>query len=476
MPVTVNLTEDTVQRLAPDDSALKAARGLKSKFKNLGISADGTWLLGECQGSGSKPYEVSVDLSVEAAPLGRCTCPSRKLPCKHSLGLMLLYGQTPEKFGEREPAEELLAKREKQSKRVQKADSEPAGPRKVNKAAQAKKATAQREGLDLLEKLLVDLVAAGQWFEPSHLDRLEQQSRQMNDAYLPGATVLLRRLILVGRQTEIAEEERLALGSEALGRLWATVQKGRNYLDGQLAGDEVQAEADAVIEEVLGRAWQLAELREKGYIRQNLHLLELAYERAEDEARQERIETSYLLELQDGSIMQAIAYRPFKGLTRIAGQASYAQPLKVAEAAVYPGFINRRVRWEVAAEQPQTLEPAHFAAAYARAAPAFDAAFDAFRKQLKHALAPREAVVLLRCRTIGRVGDRVVLEDAKGGRLEARDRGPDQAHTRNLLRAAGMLRNDTAVLARVFVLPASNTLVAQPLAALRPECHLRLGL
>ena len=65
-----------------------------------------------------------------------------------------------------------------------------------------------------------------------------------------------------------------------------------------------------------------------------------------DEARQQRVEISHLLELTDGSVYQAITYRPFKGMKQIAEQPSYLQPLQIAEAAVYPGFLNRRVRWE----------------------------------------------------------------------------------------------------------------------------------
>src|SRR5207249_3798806 len=121
-------------------------------------------------------------------------------------------------------------------------------------------------------------------------------------------------------------------------------------------------------------------------------------ERTDDEARQERVETSHLVELSDGTIYQAIAYRPFRGMDKIPGQASYLEPLALAEAAVYPGFLNRRIRWEKGVEQTQPLEARHRAAAYAVAAVEFDPVIGSFKQQLKHALAPREAVVWLRCK------------------------------------------------------------------------------
>lgn len=46
----------------------------------------GVW--GLCQGSGATAYRTAVDLD---GPAWSCTCPSRKLPCKHALGLLLLW-------------------------------------------------------------------------------------------------------------------------------------------------------------------------------------------------------------------------------------------------------------------------------------------------------------------------------------------------------------------------------------------------
>jgi hypothetical protein len=384
---------------------------------------------------------------------------------------MLAYVGDPAAFAERETPAELSAKREKQAQRTQKKAEEVKAPRAVNKAAQAKKAAAQREGLDLLEKLLLDLVSAGGWFEAARLERLERQARQLNDAYLPGAALGLRRLAAAAR-LDGPDERRQEAGADQLARLWALVQKGRAYLDGKVEG-EAASEADAVLEELLGHAWQLAELRDRGHVRTNLNLLELAYERVEDQARQERVETSYLLDLNEGTIYRAVTYRPFKGLDRIPGQPSYAQPLRLSEAAVYPGFLNRRVRWDKGAEQTEPLRPVHLQAAYALASPVFDGPLAAYRQQRKNPLAADEAVFLLRCQKVGRVGERVVLQDAKGARLEAESPAGSPGNAANLLRAAGMVR-EPAVLVR-FGAAAPARVVVRPLAVLTETVHLRLG-
>lgn len=84
---------DQVLSLAPDASAQRAARALAgaTSWSEVGLSSeDGVppTVWGLCQGSGHQPYQTCVDLT---EPAYRCTCPSRKLPCKHTLGLLLRW-------------------------------------------------------------------------------------------------------------------------------------------------------------------------------------------------------------------------------------------------------------------------------------------------------------------------------------------------------------------------------------------------
>ncbi|SEK78667.1 SWIM zinc finger [Roseateles sp. YR242] len=91
----MSLTMEGVLALAPDESSAKAARGLTSpaKWPLLGANDAAAW--GECQGSGAKPYQTQVDLS---GPAFKCSCPSRKFPCKHGLALLLLRAQNAASF------------------------------------------------------------------------------------------------------------------------------------------------------------------------------------------------------------------------------------------------------------------------------------------------------------------------------------------------------------------------------------------
>ena len=480
MPLNVPITEDMVRRLAPDDATWTKAEEIATSDRLLqpGVSADGTWLVADAKGSGKEPYHVSADFVDPNSPVLRSNSPSRQTPDKYGLALLLKYARQPDAFGPREPGDDLLAKREKKVAAEERKKFGPGAPRREKKSAADKQIAAQRDGLEVLDRLLVDLVGGGHWFEEGRVEKLERQAKSLGDAHLPAATHSLRKLLLLAKQKGIGDEDRQFLGAELIAQLWAIVQRGRAYLEGRLPPGETEAEADALIEDVLGRPWQSSELKDKGYWRAGLTLFELAYERTDDDSRQQRIEISNLIDLNSGEILQAIAYRPYKGLNPIPEQPSYTTPLTVAEAAIYPGFITRRVEWEKGAETIGRPSPAALDKAYGLAKTDFAAVVQQFREQLRHPLAPHDADFLIRAEHIGKIGDRqVVLEDATGNRIEAADRRKDYSNVGNLVRAAAMLgRERPAVLVRLFVQPVTNAIVALPLAALTPKHHLRLGL
>ncbi len=86
-----------IEQSAPDQNSLKAASKLRAaqKWPLLARNEDGTLVWGECQGSGATPYRVVGDLK----DLGsKCSCPSRKFPCKHALALFWVFHDRAEAF------------------------------------------------------------------------------------------------------------------------------------------------------------------------------------------------------------------------------------------------------------------------------------------------------------------------------------------------------------------------------------------
>jgi uncharacterized Zn finger protein len=127
----MSLSLEQVLALAPDASAAAAGKklGTPAPWQNLGGNDDAYW--GECKGSAL--YQVRVARADLAA---KCTCPSRKLPCKHTLGLLVLAATAPKALTATEPPEwviEWLVKRgegaaRRAARQEHAADAEPADP------------------------------------------------------------------------------------------------------------------------------------------------------------------------------------------------------------------------------------------------------------------------------------------------------------------------------------------------------------
>lgn len=79
-------TADRVLALAPDSASVASGRELSSPAKWASAARSDFAVWGEAKGSGAKPYQTIIDLR---EPAFKCSCPSRKFPCKHALGLML---------------------------------------------------------------------------------------------------------------------------------------------------------------------------------------------------------------------------------------------------------------------------------------------------------------------------------------------------------------------------------------------------
>lgn len=504
----IELTEQLVAAMAPTDSALGDGRSLikKGAYKSLSKSEDGTLVWGECKGSGAQPYKLSFDLATGGdRPTTRCSCPSRIFPCKHCMGLMLAFVQNGASFKVATPPADLVEKRQKLSdKHAKEASGEVAAkPKQVNKAAELKKAEEQKDALDNLEKFLIDIVAAGLGgLSAKAAKGIEEQAKRMNDAQLRGAHARLIHLWdLVAKKGEedeeddddfdyiaqrrraasrYSDEERNARIAQLITQLWVTVRKGKKVLEGKLEEGDSKSESDAQVELLLGRVWQLPQLKEAGYWTSARKLLELAHESHDDPLLEMVSATGYLLDLDDGSIHVEVTPLPYKAL-QFGGKLRMSRQgvLEIKEAALYPGEVaNRRIRWNE--KDPEAChERAREAADYAKLhghAKTVEQAIKAYRDQIKNPLSPQEAVFLIKAARFGMVGEQPVLEDSAGGRLAFRD--PREAiypTTRNLAQAAGAFGPGTVAVRLWFDL-GERAVFGQALALIVGDKHLRLGL
>lgn len=227
-------TADQVLALAPDAASRKAGTRLSAPGPWSGHGTaelpdgGGTVVWGLCKGSGAKPYQAVVDVS---GPAYKCSCPSRKFPCKHALGLLLLWSEGTGGVAVAEPPDWVEQWSEGRRTRAGKKPArEAGGPADQAGARRRAERRAGRvaEGAAELERRLTDQVRAGLADAGRSGYRLwDEVAARMVDAQAPGLAARVRDLASVpssgdGWPSRLLEEYGLL---RLLGRGYAGVDR-----------------------------------------------------------------------------------------------------------------------------------------------------------------------------------------------------------------------------------------------------------
>lgn len=197
------LTDEQVAQLAPDASSLKAGRDLSQERKWLNFQSNERVLWGELQGSGKNPYQTQVDLNNTAF---KCSCPSRKFPCKHGLGLLFLVaqkeGKIPSYIEEPSWVSEWMNKRSAKTNKVEEPSQEESPETIIALAEKQAQAKAKRQeerylkvqnGIAELELWLKDLVQAGLLTIPQKgIPYFERMAARLVDSQATGLAGLVK--------------------------------------------------------------------------------------------------------------------------------------------------------------------------------------------------------------------------------------------------------------------------------------------
>ena len=188
---------ENVLALAPDATSVTAGRALASaaSWTGQGVATDPAALWGLCAGSGKKPYQTVVDLT---GPAFKCSCPSRKFPCKHALGLLLLWsaGGVPGAGDPPDWAATWLADRSARAERASTRAPRSTAPDPAAAAARAAARDAKvAAGLAELDQWLADQVRTGlAGLERAGYRPFEELAARMVDAQAPALATAVRRL------------------------------------------------------------------------------------------------------------------------------------------------------------------------------------------------------------------------------------------------------------------------------------------
>jgi hypothetical protein len=288
----------TIEALAPDQASLSSASKLTKKASWLRLERRDALLWGECQGSGANPYRVAVDAGDHGY---KCTCPSRKFPCKHALALMWISATVPDTFTPSgqipEWVNDWLGRRGKNSrsaapaaapggKNIGEAGVAEADTRVEDPAAAERREAAQRKraedtrasieaGLDELDQWVGDQLRLGlSGFVDASSERCRRIAARLVDAKaaalasrldeLPGSLMALRseerpeaamrelgKLMLLSRawraMPDDPELKRLVSTSEAREQILANPDAPRISATWEVLGERIETRRDGLV-------------------------------------------------------------------------------------------------------------------------------------------------------------------------------------------------------------------------------------
>jgi hypothetical protein len=289
----LNLSEEQILALAPDESSRKAGKDLAnaSKWSNTGMNEKALW--GECQGSGKNPYKTQVDLSSIAF---KCSCPSRKFPCKHGLGVMLLYTRQKQLFAPTDyPAwvKEWIEKREEKAEKKQEKVDKPVDVEAQNKRIQQRQKKVEG-GIEELQLVLKDIVRNGILGLPEKAPALfDNLSKRMVDSQAPGLAFMVKELAGINYYKEKWHTE-----------LLDQVVKIHVATSAFQQEDQLPDLWQEELKSILGFPQNTDELKQQGG--HSGHWFVLA--RQTDQREQLQVQKNWLLELTSGKFALVIQY------------------------------------------------------------------------------------------------------------------------------------------------------------------------
>ena len=290
----MTITKEQIESVAPDQASLNAASKLlkRAKWPMLEQSADGAVLWGQCQGSGSTPYSMAVAKHDLGA---KCSCPSRKFPCKHSIALMWWFadnaaefatGETPEWVSQwlsrrrgstaskseddkkSEAGEKSKADRGKPKVSLSDATAENSKPekrlsaeeikKKAERAAKQKERNKQKrevsvlQGLDDLDLWIIDQMEEGfAGFESRASEQVQILVKRLVDAKAPGLAMRVESAVSNYFASDFSDRNDVLIESFGMLHLLANAYRRQADLSEALVADVRQAVGWTVEREAL---------------------------------------------------------------------------------------------------------------------------------------------------------------------------------------------------------------------------------
>lgn len=390
------MTLEAVRALC-DLATYKSAEQLVAGDNLLHLARSDTTLYAQVQGT--KPYTVRIEFK-DGMLRAQCTCPAARFSkfCKHAMAVLMVWAQSPERFAygqqalmEMPPATPPRGGKRAAKTTVERTDLQSHAIQQTLKLAQE---LAEQGATGVQDAFLEQLRAIAANLQSLKTRRLQQ------------AVETLARLIEASRENPIAEQDY----TRALLRLWLTARAVEEHFTERRPLPEEQ------LEEMLGRTW-----RDKDFaIRENLRLLELAYENIELGV-DFRLDISTLIELETGELLRELKIALLNTPSREAGafKPPRPEPFLAVRVGIYPGYAPKRIK--IYESQPlQEPREALVQQAVRHAHTEWQPLLERYLHQRLDPFAPREMPCLVRYQAIVWQDDQPWLSDAQGRLLPLR--------------------------------------------------------
>ncbi len=200
----MNLTPEKIFSYAPDAGTAQRAKSVAHAQIWHTLEGNGRVIWGT-YGYEADPFFVQVDFE---GPAFKCTCPVRRKPCKHGIGLLFLFSKNNDAFQVvSDPPDWVnswIEKRDERSNRKPKSETPKRSPEEEatlaekRKEARSKRLYQMAAGLAELENWLTDLFRQGLATLEGHSHEYWQSlAARMVDAKLGGVARRIRQLPLL---------------------------------------------------------------------------------------------------------------------------------------------------------------------------------------------------------------------------------------------------------------------------------------
>lgn len=412
----VDLTEEYIQSLAYNVSSFSNAKKIvnKNQISNTYIVKEGDLIYGECSGSGKSNYKVSVDFINPQTPVFRCTCPSRQIPCKHSIALLYQYYLKKDLFIIGDLPEDVASKREKIEKKEQKKKDEQAKPKKVNVSAFIKKMKSQLEGIKLVDKFIDECFTTG--FASIPISQIKTYKKnlvkEMANYYLPEHAARINEILDDLEKQKNCSKDCSKCYNDATNKLAALYYlniKSSNLLNKYIEEKKFIDIDGAYLFTKMGYVWKIDELKNIGLYKENGELLQLGFYSYSDDIRQNFVDIGFFINLGESDIYKSINIRPFKISDKLKADDTIFEICDVSEFYIYPGDMNPRIRWEGYTQRKITVNDLEKVISAAK--DDFKIALKSVKEQLKNTLADKNPLKLLKYKELIQLDNNLAIMD-----------------------------------------------------------------